>query len=248
MTYKETAKAILKTAIRHTSFNPVHMGDYIRNLYFMKTIQKLPFNRFAYVLDAGCGDGHHALNMAKRFPSVRVTGLDVSAPTKAEIFPPNLFFASQNLLELFDYQQYDFIYSIDVLEHIPNNIIVMKNFYQALKRSGYLYLHMPDKSVEKRIFPERLFYDFDKWEKEEHIGERYILEEIEKQLKELGFEMMESGHTFGLLGQFVWEVDRITDDKMILKIILMPFLKTMAQVAVRLKAKEGDIFCLLKKP
>jgi len=244
MTGKETIKKILKL----TPFNPLHIGDYIRNLHLMKIIRKLPLESFDHVLDAGCGDGHHALNLAKRFPSVLIKGLDISTPFISDIYPPNLSFGTHDLINTLDNQQYDFIYSIDVLEHIPNNIKVIRNFFNAIKIGGYLYIHMPEKLSEKHILSNKFFLDFDKWEQKEHIGERYTLQEIEQQLSKIGFEIIESGHTFGFIGQLAWEIDRLTDNKMILKIFLMPFLKVMAHIAVKISPKYGSIFCLSKKP
>jgi len=250
MNYKITVKKILKTFIKYTPFNLTHIGggDYIKSLSFFSITKALSFETFINILDAGCGDGHHALNLTKRFQSTYVTGLYISGPTEPITSMSNLLFLSRDLLQALDTLKYDFIYSVDVLDHIPNNIIVIKNFYNALKNGGYLYIHMPDSSPEKRIFPEELFFDFDRWEEKEHIGETYTLEELEAQLRKLGFIIIESGHTFGFLGELAWEIDIITDKKMALKIILMPFLKLMAQLSIHLKPKKGGVFCLLKKP
>jgi len=136
--------------------------------------------------------------------------------------------------------------SIDVLEHIPGNIRVLKNIYKALKPNGYFYLHMPSR-VQKRIFPEKLFIEFEDWTREEHIGEMYKLEELVGIITSIGFEVIEARRTFDFLGKFAWEVDRITDRSPFLKIISMPLLKFLSHLDVRFSREGNGILILCRK-
>ncbi len=43
--------------LRSTPFYPTHMGQYLREKYFFRHLQKLPVASFSRVLDAGCGPG-----------------------------------------------------------------------------------------------------------------------------------------------------------------------------------------------
>lgn len=240
-------KLIAKNLLKHTPFFPTHMGSYIRNLYFEKYLNKLPIKNFTKVLDAGCGDGQYALKMAQRFPWIKVTAIDIKMQDFQSNHLSNFFFRKGCLLNLEDKEAYDFIYSIDVLEHIPNNIKVLWNFKQALRNGSYLLIHMPYDVRKKRIFPDKFFAKFNAWTEKEHIGEQYTLDEIKSILQNIGFEIVEVEHTFGFPGELAWELDRITDEKIVIKVLLMPLLKFLGYIAVKSKLKTGNILVLAKK-
>ena len=133
------------------------------------------------------------------------------------------------------------------LVHIPNNQKVLENIYKSLKTGGYFFLHMPSKNTDERIFPKRFFKDFDKWLEKEHIGEMYDLKELERMLNFIGFKTIEFCETFGFLGSFAWEIDRITDKCKLLKVVLAPLLKFIAHLDVRFSKNGKGILILARK-
>ena len=187
------------------------------------------------------------MEMAQTFPWVEVTAIDIKTWDLQGDHPSNLLFRQGNLLKLEDKHTYDFIYCIDVLEHIPNNVEVMQNFYQALKDGGYLYLHMPYNIGKERIFPDKFFTEYNARMKKEHIGEQYSLDEIKSILQKIEFNIIGAEYTFGFLGELAGELDRITDRKIALKVLLMPLMKLLGQIAVRSKLKRGNILIFAKK-
>jgi 2-polyprenyl-3-methyl-5-hydroxy-6-metoxy-1,4-benzoquinol methylase len=234
----------IKSMVRDLFFT--HMGGYIRGMYLMRQVRSLPVVRFREVLDAGCGDGRYAFDLAGKFPHLHVTGIDIQLPGN-ESPHGNPILVQGDLTELADRNIYDLIYCVDVLEHIPDNVRVVTNLYKALKAGGYLCLHMPNKREEKSIFPIRFLKDFQAWKEREHTGEVYTMDELRTLIEASGFEVLAARHTFGTLGQFVWELDRITDRALVLKAIAMPFLKVLAHLAVLLPAKRGDLFLTAQK-
>ena len=50
------------------------------------------------------------------------------------------------------------------------------------------------------------------------------------------------------VAKFSWELDRITDRSMAIKTIIMPILKTLGQLSVRIKIGKGNILLLARKP
>ena len=238
----------IKRLIGFTPFALTHIGDYVRGLHFSKTLGQLPIDRFKIILDAGCGSGKYALRLAVQYPLIQVIAVDIKIPQLSDQVPSNFSFLYKNLMDLDEHNRYDFIYSIDVLEHIPDNIKVIRNFHMALRQGGYLYLHMPNnRGTQRHIFPDTYFSNFNNWEKNEHIGEMPTLSELHFILEQEGFKVMKSHHTFGLLGRLAWEIDRVTDGTRVIKILLMPLLKTLAHIAVRLPAKHGDFLVLARK-
>ncbi|KAF5434013.1 2-polyprenyl-3-methyl-5-hydroxy-6-metoxy-1,4-benzoquinol methylase [Candidatus Methanophagaceae archaeon] len=240
-------KPIAKNLLVHTPYYPVHIGNYIRSLYFQKYLGQLPVEKVTNVLDAGCGGGQYAIKMAKRFPWIVIIAMDIKVQKFQSNCPSNFFFRQGNLLELKDKDTYDFVYCIDVLEHIPNNTQVIERFYQALKNGGYLYLHMPYDIGKKRIFPDKFFAEFNTWAEEEHIGGQYTLDEMKSILHKIGFEIIAAENTFGFMGELAWELDRVTDKRIALKIFLMPLLKLLGQVSVNIKHTSGNILVLARK-
>jgi 2-polyprenyl-3-methyl-5-hydroxy-6-metoxy-1,4-benzoquinol methylase len=238
---------MMKELLKYTPFYPIHTGNYIRDIYFWKYLKKLPVEKFTKVLDAGCGSGLYAKQMAQKFPWITVIAIDKKKQDFQSEQLSNLFFREGDLLKLEDSNIYDFIYCIDVLEHIPNNVTVMENLYHALKDGGYFYLHMPYAYGENRIFPERFFEEFNKWADKDHIGEQYKLDEIKIILQKLGFEIIGAEYTFGSLGKFAWELDRITDNNLLIKIILAPLSKFLALLSTKIKHKAGNFLVLAKK-
>jgi 2-polyprenyl-3-methyl-5-hydroxy-6-metoxy-1,4-benzoquinol methylase len=240
-------KEILKHFIIYTPFSPDHIGDYIRNLYFRHYIRKLPVDAFTHILDAGCGDGQYAFMMNRRYKNINIACIDIKrSPAFQKQLPTNISYKVDDLRKLNEPGAFNLIYSIDVLEHITQNSRVIENFYSALKPGGYLYLHMPNKT-ESFIFPRRLFSGFNTWEKKEHIGEMYTLSELKNVVSSKGFEVLVSTHTFGFLGQFLWELDRITDNARAAKILLMPLLKFLSRVAVKIRTNHGDLLIFARK-
>lgn len=58
-------------------------------------------------------------------------------------------FKVQDLMSLAEHETFDFIFSIDCLEHIPGNQKVVANLVQALAPGGILYVAMPcEKSID----------------------------------------------------------------------------------------------------
>lgn len=240
-------KRLARRLIAATWFHPVHMGQYIRGLHFRRQCRRLPLRRFRRILDAGCGQGAYAMEMARICPWAEVRALDLSPTSIPSGAPANLHLSQGDLLLLSTSEEFDFIYCIDVLEHIRDNPTVMSNFHRALSPGGYLFLHMPDDREQKRIFPKRFFQDFDQWADHEHVGEQYSLEELSRLLSSMGFSIVLARRTFGLPGQLAWELDRLTDKHWRTKIILMPMLKMLARISVPMRPRRGSLLIVAQK-
>lgn len=239
-------KSLIKGILKRTPFHTVHIGAYIRNIYFWRCMKKLPVENFVRILDAGCGGGEYAKKLAIKHPHLKINAYDIKQYESWKRSTKNVNLKQKDLLKLEEENYYDFCLSIDVLEHIPENHKVLSNIYRALKPGGYFYLHMPSK-FQKRIFPERFFREVEDWAKEEHIGEMYKIDELKDIMISIGFELIEARETFVFFGGFAWEIDRITDRHIFLKIILMPLLKFFAHLDVKCSGKGRGILILAIK-
>ena len=240
---------IIKYFIYRTLFRPVHIGQYLREKYFFRHLRALPVTQFCKVLDAGCGLGIYTRKLAAAYPHMEVTGLDIKEFASWSKLSKNVQFKQQDLTQLCGENYYDFSLCIDVLEHIPGNRLVLEKIYTSLKPGGYFYLHMPDDKHNRRIFPKNFFKEFEKWAEDEHLGEQYTLEEMKDILKFNGFTIVEAYDTFGFWGKLAWELDRITDGKIALKVLLMPLLKLWVHFDLWLPKRTGnEILVLGMKP
>ena len=100
-------------------------------------------------------------------------------------------------------EKFDFVYSSHTLEHIPNPVTAIKNWFRVLKRGGYLILYIPHRDLyeKKRTLPSRFnpthtkFFIIDKDDPPDTIG---IIPLIQQNLH--GFEIIyakecSEGHT-----------------------------------------------------
>jgi putative flippase GtrA/ubiquinone/menaquinone biosynthesis C-methylase UbiE len=91
------------------------------------------------VLDFGAGTGTFAVPMARRHD--QFICLEPDETLSAALIELGLTTAT-DLSEITD-QSVDYIYSLNVLEHIENDIVVLKNLNQKLKHGGRLFLYVP---------------------------------------------------------------------------------------------------------
>lgn len=165
-------------------YGHLHIGQYLRMTYFKEILKCIDLTSKKTVLDAGCGMGVYAFYLAKRFPDIDIKACDIADDRIAfckELEQKkgfeNICFERKDITALNDKEKFDFIYSIDVLEHIKGNRDVIARIYTALKNSGKLFLHMPGNDA-RRILPGKFLKEFDEWAEDEHIGEHYSLGEL----------------------------------------------------------------------
>ncbi|MFH1175867.1 MAG: class I SAM-dependent methyltransferase [Acidobacteriota bacterium] len=244
---RDRLKSALAAAISATWFGPVHIGHFVRTRQFRRQLRKLDLGRLRKVLDAGCGSGDYALELARRCPGATITALDLRQPAAPAGAPPNIVWVQGDLRELRAVGEYDLISCIDVLEHIPGNGQVLRRFFDALAPGGTLLVHMPDDRSGRRVLPARWFAEFDEWAQVEHVGEQYTLAELVALLRSLGLAIRHAQYTFGWLGGLAWELDRLTDARWRLKILLMPLLKLLAVLSLATRPRQGSVMVLAQK-
>jgi SAM-dependent methyltransferase len=101
--------------------------------------------RFTSFLEIGCGTGYVLSGVAKNFPNASLQG--------SEIFVEGLSFASQrlpcvNLMQMDARaipfcEEFDVVGAFDVLEHIKEDDVVLREIHRALKPQGIIILTVP---------------------------------------------------------------------------------------------------------
>ena len=165
------------------------------------------------ILDAGSGFGQYTYRMARWFKNANIKAVDIKPE---QIEDCNQFMQSVGLsrrvrFELADLtrfqepEKYDLILSVDVMEHIEEDVKVFGNFYNSLKEGGMLLVSTPsdqggsdshDHEHEEGV---QGFID-------EHVRDGYNISDIEAKLKSVGFSSVEARYAYGTPGKISWKL------------------------------------------
>lgn len=117
-----------------------------KEYYFLRLVHMLDaFNRtdgVERVLSIGCGQSLHEAYLATRFPHIDVHATDAELQ-KYDFDLPNLRFSEIDILDLAEPGQYDFVFSIECLEHIAEYAAAFRNMAAQVRPGGWLYLSVP---------------------------------------------------------------------------------------------------------
>ncbi len=239
-------RPILATLIKWV-FGYTNIGNYARSRVFKRLLKKLPLVTFNKILDLGCGFGEYSFMLAKKNEFAEITALDPD-PSKIEILrktlkvvdAPNIILHNGKIASLYE-DDFDFIYSIDVFEHIPVDCMPFFKCYNKLKKGGFLLIKMPSKKQET-IFPDRFFEEHHQWLEEEHPGQVFELKDLVSKLKEEGFKIIYADYQDGLLARLAWEISYLSKKLgPLFQLITLPLAKTLVILDPILKSsKRGN--------
>ncbi|MBN2237668.1 MAG: class I SAM-dependent methyltransferase [Bacteroidales bacterium] len=164
----------------------------------------------ATILDAGMGFGQYSYFMARRNSKYSVKGVDVKEEQVADcnqffqkIEQENASFALADLTKFVEKNTYDFVLSVDVMEHIEEDVLVFKNFYASMKSGGMLLISTPSDQGGSDV------HDHEHEEGssfiDEHVRDGYGIPEIKAKLKEAGFAKSEAYYSYGWPGKISWK-------------------------------------------
>jgi len=201
------------------------------------------------ILDAGCGSGAHALDLAYRYPLSEFVGMDSDMnrveQAKADqkiLGVKNCKFVCTDLTDPLGEGEYDIIYCIDVLEHIEKDELVIKNLCSVLKLGGSLLIHVP------LLNQERYFNYFKNWVQDDHVREGYNLRCLIEMLENQNLQVVTKRYTFGRAGAIAWEIYEICRCLgSITRIFVFPFLALLASIDLKVEQKGNAILIGAKK-
>ena len=204
---------------------------FLREWYVKRALRVLlggkrdPFTMF----DAGSGFGQYSYYCAKHFPSATIYAVDVKDEQIADC---RSFFLKEKLgnvsFEVEDLTipkhdgRFDFILSVDVMEHIQEDLQVFRNFYHALKPGGKVLINTPSNLGGSDAHDES-----DPSFIEEHARNGYSVDDITRKLKSAGFHLEKVTYTYGPIGSAAWRLGikypMLMLNKSKLYFILLPF-------------------------
>jgi 2-polyprenyl-3-methyl-5-hydroxy-6-metoxy-1,4-benzoquinol methylase len=170
-----------------------------------KTASSLPHD--ASVLDAGSGFGQYTWRLSSIYKGWRIKAIDIN---KELVDDCNDFiagtdrkervrFETADLTTLNDKDLYDFILSVDVMEHIEKDELVFSNFYKSLRTNGMLMISTPSDQGGSDVHDHKDHSFID-----EHVRDGYGIDEIRKKLISSGFGTVDAHYTYGTAGRISW--------------------------------------------
>ena len=160
----------------------------------------------ARILDAGAGFGQYTYYMSKLGHGWQIKAVDLKSE---QVNDCNRFFSqierndrvcfeTADLTLFSEPEQYHLAISIDVMEHIPDDVAVFRNIHASLKPGGVLLISTPsDKGGSNASDHHGAFID-------EHVRDGYNIDEIRNKLTEAGFSEVDSQYTYGRFGNISW--------------------------------------------
>jgi SAM-dependent methyltransferase len=204
----------------------------LRTWHVKKVLRKIAgeYPGKASVLDAGSGFGQYTWRMSRNNKAWNIKSIDINSEQVADC---NCFFGKAGLSDrvrfetgdltlLMDSDLYNIILSVDVMEHIEEDVLVFKNFYRSLKENGVLIISTPSDKGGSDVHNdnEESFID-------EHVRDGYSIKDITEKLTLAGFRDIKAGYTYGKPGNISWRLSMKYPIKMLnisyFFFIILPF-------------------------
>jgi len=195
-----------------------------------RLLGKHPAGRPIDVLDAGTGFGQYAYFIARHFAHAHILAVDVKQDylDNARAFfdrtrlAGRVDFAREDLTDLKAKGPFDFILSVDVMEHIEDDRAVFRHFARVLRQGGHVLINTPSdlggSDVGREGEPSFI---------EEHVRDGYNLHELKEKLRSAGLTPVRSLYTYGRFGSLAWRLlikyPILMLDKSLVMLLLLPF-------------------------
>lgn len=166
------------------------------------------------ILDAGAGFGQYTYYLSTLNPNWRITAVDIKPEQIRDcntffqrIDKKNVRFEEADLTQFKREDSYDLILSVDVMEHILDDVSVFKNFYTSLKPNGVLLVSTPSDQGGSDAHDDDHEHEPDEHGFiDEHVRDGYGVKEIEEKLRAAGFSGVEARYTYGAPGKLSWKL------------------------------------------
>ena len=115
-------------------------------------IQGLNLQGAETILDAGCGDGFYLKLLKNLYPNIKLYGVDideealtVAYKNLAEEIKQGVVVQNGSITEIaFDTNTFDYVFATEVLEHVPDDLLALREVRRVLKPSGCFIFTVPN--------------------------------------------------------------------------------------------------------
>lgn len=218
----------------------------LRQRYVKRMIGKyIPDDNQVRMHDAGAGFCQYSDYILSRYPHSSVLASDLKADYLEGFqvyadatFPGRFAHQAADLQEYRPSGSFNLVTAIDILEHIEDDLAVMRNFHSSMQDRGILIISTPS-DTDAAAFTE------------EHVRPGYNKAELESKLRQVGFEILESIFSYGPFGSLAWKMiirnpmrllSRSKAAMIILPLyylLIMPFAEILMHLDITVKNKKG---------
>jgi SAM-dependent methyltransferase len=228
----------------------------LRTWHIKKEIRGLKnsFDTNAEILDGGSGFGQYVYYISTVSKFWNIKGVDVKAEQIADCNQfftrlgrsNRVIFEEADLTKFSEPNRYDMILSVDVMEHILDDVQVFRNFHQSLKTGGVLLISTPSDQGGSDVHD-----DHDSSFIGEHVRDGYNIVEIERKLKDSGFTEVDAYFSYGTPGKISWllsmkyPIQMVNTHKVFLLVlpfyylVILPFFLILNILDVSFEHKSG---------
>ena len=160
------------------------------------------------ILDAGSGFGQYDFYLSGKNKNWKITAVDVKEEQIEDcsnffqkIGRNNISFSVEDLTKFRTDGDKDLILSVDVMEHILEDVEVFKNFHASLKSGGMVLISTPSDQGGSDVHD----HDHESFI-DEHVRDGYNIDEIQKKLQSAGFSKTEARYNYGSPGKISWKI------------------------------------------
>jgi SAM-dependent methyltransferase len=168
----------------------------------------------ASVLDAGAGFGQYVYFMSTLNPNWNILAVDVKDEQVADcnaffktIGKHAVRFQTADLTRFREPNTFDLALSVDVMEHILDDVQVFKNLYDSLKPGGLLIISTPSDKGGSDTHHDHNDHDSEAHGFiDEHVRDGYNIIDIQEKLKAAGFSKVDAKYSYGTAGSLAWRL------------------------------------------
>lgn len=164
------------------------------------------------ILDAGSGFGQYVFFLSGKNRKWKIKGVDVKDEQIEDcnnfflkINRQNVSFQVADLTKFTSQESFDMVLSVDVMEHILEDVLVFKNFYKAMKPGGMVLISTPSDQGGSDVHHHHHEHEKDSFI-DEHVRDGYNIDEIQEKLKRAGFSKTEASYNYGTPGKISWKI------------------------------------------
>jgi SAM-dependent methyltransferase len=250
---KRCAEADWRRRLGYSLLGELHMPGRLRVWHVLRELRHLGLwsRPGVAMLDAGGGEGAFAYFVARRRPGWTVVVADNETATlergrriKAALGLRNLDVRYADLLDLDEEERYDVVVCSDVLEHIEDDQLVVKQLARALRRDGVLILTSPAVPQPRHLSvvarrERRIGFDPKDYG---HVRQGYSHEHLAHLMRNAGLVPERVRWTFGRFGTLMFDLFFVTGDSrpnILVYAALFPLYMALSALDVVLPARHG---------
>ena len=240
----------------------------LRSAYVLNKIESLDIPVGAKVLEGGFGRGIVLLELAKRHPDWHLVGFEldpIMAESARRIIErdkkiANVVIVEDSIENLEANNSYDLIILVDVLEHIKDDVRLVKRLIRALKSGGYLVLHVPKPRQEQwRLLSAFRFHDVPDIVRGEgahrqirisgHVREGYRYKDLCQLSDMVEADIVTIEETIGVWGEISFELNQLFWKYPILRylwaFLTYPITVTIGYLEILSKPSSGNSLLII---